>query len=379
MKMLRKNFRSTRLQVNRTDAPEPTLPPPQSPRTKVHNVGVFCVDTADLKNLAAMDLTGRFPVTSARGHKYIFIMYDFDNNYINAVPIVSRKSHVLVEAFKTCYEELKAKNLTARLLRLDNEISKDLIAAIEAENLEYQLVSPGDHRLNHAERAIQTFKNHFIAILSGADPEFPKNCWDLLIPQTVITLNLARPSRINPAISAYTQVHGIFDFDKTPMAPAGCKMVIHDRPGQRSTWANHASRGFYIGPALHHYRNYRCFMVETKSERTSNTIDFFPVCCENPTISAEDTLATILLDLLNVLQTPVPSIPFLCDGTELTTAVKSLQDILGATTTTPAATATGSIASAAPPGTNTRPGPTDNAINDISTPCNWHDRPQTIQ
>ena len=92
-----------------------------------------------------MDITDRFPVTSARGHKCIFIMYDFDNNYINAVPIVSQKSHVLVEAFKTCYGELKSKNLTARLLCLDNKISKDLIAAIEAKNLEYQLVSPGDH------------------------------------------------------------------------------------------------------------------------------------------------------------------------------------------------------------------------------------------
>lgn len=158
---------------------------------KIHDVGVFCVDTTDLKNLAAMDLTGRFPVTLACGHKYIFIMYNFDNNYINAVSIVSRKSRVLVEAFKTCYEELKSKNLTARLLRLDNKISKDLTAAIEAKNLDYQLVSPGDHRLNHKKRAIQRFKNHFIAILSGADPEFPKNCWDLLLPQTVITLNMA--------------------------------------------------------------------------------------------------------------------------------------------------------------------------------------------
>jgi len=73
----------------------------------------------------------------------------------------------------------------------------------------YQLASPGDHQLNYAERAIiQTFKAHFISTRSGADPDFPPNCWDLLLDHAVITLNLLRPFRINPKISAYTQTHG---------------------------------------------------------------------------------------------------------------------------------------------------------------------------
>ena len=329
MKKLRKNIRSTQPKILHADDPEPPPPPPRTPRDKTHDIGVFCVDVAKLKNTVAIDLPGRYPVTSARGHKYIFVMYDYDSNFINAIPIKSRKSHILVEAFKECYSALCRNGLTGRLLRLDNEISKTLIAAIEAAGLDNQLASPGDHRLNFAERAIQTFKNHFIAILSGTDPDFPKNRWDLLLPQTVITLNLARPSRINPKLSAYAQLYGTFDFSKTPLAPAGCKIIIHDRTEERKTWAEHGSRGFYIGPALHHYRNYECYMPVTRDTRISNTVDFFPVSCANPTLSADNTIALILEDLLQVLTTPQPTIPHLQPGAELTDAVKLLQSILG--------------------------------------------------
>ena len=94
-------------------------------------------------------------------------------------------------------------------MRLDNEISIDLITAIKEQDLKYELVSPGDHRQNLAERAIQTWKTHFISIRNGIDPSFPQNCWDLLLPLSVFTFNLLRGSRINLRISAYNQVKGI--------------------------------------------------------------------------------------------------------------------------------------------------------------------------
>ena len=40
------------------------------------------------------------------------------------------------------------------------------------------------HWCNEAKKTIQTFKNHFIAILSGV--------WDQLLPQTELTLNMLR-------------------------------------------------------------------------------------------------------------------------------------------------------------------------------------------
>jgi len=184
----------------------------------------YIVDAKDtaanpqLKSLIASNFPGRYPITSSRDHKYIFVMYDFDANYINAVPIKSRKSCELVRGFKECYGTLKKNGLAFRLLRLDKEVSKELIASIENNDLVYQLASPGDHRLNDAERAIQTFKAHFITIRSGADPDFPGNCWNLLMEQ---------------AVSAYTRIYGALDFNKTPLTPEGCKVIVHHRIDDR--------------------------------------------------------------------------------------------------------------------------------------------------
>jgi hypothetical protein len=55
---------------------------------------------------------------------------------------------------------------------MDNEASAKLKAEIR-KNCTIQLVPPDNHRRNLAERAIQTFKCHFKAILAGVDDSFP--------------------------------------------------------------------------------------------------------------------------------------------------------------------------------------------------------------
>ena len=138
-------------------------------------------------------------------------------------------------------------------------------------------------------------------MLSGTDPEFPKNCWDLLVPQANISLNLLRSSRIQPKLSAYALIHGNFNYNATPMAPPGCKIVIHDRAGERKSWAEHASRGYCIGPALHHYRNYLCYLPTTNSTRVSNTVEFFPHNWTIPSYDLQDRLEESLGELIDVL------------------------------------------------------------------------------
>ena len=92
----------------------------------------------------------------------------------------------------------------------------------------YQLANAHEHRHNYAERAIQTFKNHFLSILHGCDTRWPSHLWCSLIPQTVITLNMLRGSQINPKLSAYNQLFGNFDFNRTLMAPLGTKCIIFE-------------------------------------------------------------------------------------------------------------------------------------------------------
>ena len=101
------------------------------------------------------------------------------------------------------------------------------------KDISFQLVPPHNHRANLAERAIQTFKAHFIATLASADPDFPLSQWDLLLEQANITLNLLRSSRSNPKLSAYAYLFGNFDYNATPLAPPGTST------NTRGTWAAH--------------------------------------------------------------------------------------------------------------------------------------------
>jgi hypothetical protein len=77
--------------------------------------------------------------------------------------------------------------------------------------------------------------------------------WDRLLPQAVITLNMLRTSRINPKISASTHIDGQYDYNRAPMAPPGTRIIAHEKPSRRRTWAPHGQYGWYIGPALEHY------------------------------------------------------------------------------------------------------------------------------
>ena len=136
------------------------------------------------------------------------------------------------------------------------------------------MVPPDTHRCNIAERAIQTFKNHFIAMLSGVDPSFPIFLWSRLVPQAVLTLNLVRPSNVAPKVSAHQYMHGTFNFNTTPLAPLGCQVQMYLKPHRQTSWGKHASAGWYLGAALQHYRCHRIWNKETKAERVSDTVFF---------------------------------------------------------------------------------------------------------
>ena len=126
-----------------------------------------------------------------------------------------------------------------KLYILDNEASADLKKGLKKYKLAYQLVPPHVHRRNAAERAIGTFKNHFLACLTTCNPDFPVTEWDRLLFQAELTLNLLRSLRVNPKLSAYAYLNGNFDFNKTPLAPPGTKVVIHLKPDQRASWSYH--------------------------------------------------------------------------------------------------------------------------------------------
>ena len=91
------------------------------------------------------------------------------------------------------------------------------------------------HRRNYAERTIHTWKNNFVAGLCSTDDKFPMHLWDRLLQQATLTLNILRPSRRNHQLLAYTMLEGQFDFNNTPMAPPGTKVLLHEKPVQQKS------------------------------------------------------------------------------------------------------------------------------------------------
>ncbi len=88
---------------------------------------------------------------------------------------------------------------------MDNKASLEYKKEIQ-KNCTIQLVLPNNYKQNLAERAIQTFKNHFKAVLAGVDDTFPIHLWDRILPQKITTLKLLQQSNAVPMISAYQYV-----------------------------------------------------------------------------------------------------------------------------------------------------------------------------
>jgi len=98
------------------------------------------------------------------------------------------------------------------------------------KDCELMLVEPHNHRVNAATCAIQTFKDHFISALATTDSKFSLQLWDTLTSQVKTTLKLMRVSCINPSISAYEAIWGPYDWNRFPLAPPGCKVIIYESP-----------------------------------------------------------------------------------------------------------------------------------------------------
>jgi hypothetical protein len=184
----------------------------------------------------------------------VLVVYDYDTNNVLTEPTKSRDDQEMVRAYNKLIQELVDRGFKPRLQRLDNECSSALRSLLNQHDIQFQLAPPHMHRHKAAKRAIQTFKNHFIAGLCSVDPTFPLRLWDWLLPQATITLNILRQSRINPTVSAYAQLYGHYDFNQAPMDPPSTRVITHEKPQQRASWDPHGVDGWYLGPAPDYYR-----------------------------------------------------------------------------------------------------------------------------
>jgi hypothetical protein len=151
--------------------------------------------------------------------------------------------------------------------------------------------------------------------------------WDRLLPQAEITLNLLRTSRLHPQLSAAAHYHGLVDYNKTDFSPPGCKIIAHEKPGKRRTWAPHGQHGYSLGPAMHHYWCQNVYTSTTASERIVDTLEFFPHNYQMPQLSSTDRLLMAAKDMTDAFQNPHPDVPFASFGDDTISALTDLAAI----------------------------------------------------
>ena len=143
-----------------------------------------------MQNKIYTDQTGQFPVTSSKGNKNIMVDFETDSNSIMAEPMKSIKASELTTVYAKIHKVLTSRGLKPTLHIFDNECSQTIIDFMLSVDENYHIVYPHIHRRNASDRAIQTFKNHFVSGLSSVHKLFPMHLWCRLIPQIIFSLNL---------------------------------------------------------------------------------------------------------------------------------------------------------------------------------------------
>jgi hypothetical protein len=231
----------------------------------------------------------------------MFLM-EIDGNYIDAEPLKNKTDGVMIKAYLLLWERLTAKGtVKATTHIMDNDASAEYKMTI-CKNCIIQLVPQNNHQQNLAERVIQTFKRHFKAVLAGVDNNFPMRLWDKLLPQAILTLNLLCQSNAVPTVSANQYINGPFDYNKMPLRPMGCAVLMHRNRSRQGTLAEHSINGWYLQTSPEHYRCHVIYVKNTKSRRISDSAFFKHKHITQPTLSLMDRVIKAIGDLKNAIK-----------------------------------------------------------------------------
>ena len=255
----------------------------------------------DVRGRAHSDATGALPVRGRSGGLYQIVFFHEDANFIHIEVSKSRKGPDLLAALQRAVKFFADRGAPPLIIRMDNECAQDTKSWLETTPTRLELTPVAQHRTNKAERAIGTWKDHFIATLATLDPNCPLSLWEDFVEQAELTLNLMRMSPIHSSLSAWEALCGKFDILATPIAPLGMKVMVHDTPDKRGTWQVHGKLGYYMGRALSHYRCHTVYMEESRATRISDCLAWFPVTVKMPGSSPIEELTAAVESVKRIL------------------------------------------------------------------------------
>jgi hypothetical protein len=120
----------------------------------------------------------------------------------------------------------------------------------------------------------------------------------------------------------------MFDYNRTPLAPPGTRVLAHVPADKRESWAPHALEGWYIGPALQSYRCFEVWLDDTCKTRIVERVTWFPKKVRVPIPTATDEIEAALKDLTRALRASDLANPALPLEQSLTERLKELSNLL---------------------------------------------------
>ena len=276
----------------------------QVPLEKEEDIFIHVYDT---KEAIHTDQTGQFPHVSSRGNRYTMVLIELDSNSIWAEPMKNRTEGEIMLARRRALARMKQCGIKPKHQVLDNEASAAYKKDIAESGMTYELVPPNNHRRNIAEKAIQTWKDHFISVISGTDNNFPMHLWCQILPQAERQINLLRQSNVHPKISAYAHLYGPHNYNAKPFVPIGMETLIHEKPSKRKTFAQHCVKGYVLGTSPEHYRCWNLYVTKTRATRISDMVFFKHKYITNPTASPADVIIAAANRMAEALRTHKPN------------------------------------------------------------------------
>ena len=123
--------------------------------------------------------------------------------------------------------------------------------------------------------------------------------------------------------------YGQFDFRATPLAPPGTRVIAHINPSNRKTWELNGEAGWYVGPAMEHYRCVTCYFPRTRTTRICETVTFLPHEVPFPKVNLQDHLTQAAEDIITILtQPPNSTTPSLREGDPICNALLDISQHL---------------------------------------------------
>jgi hypothetical protein len=184
---------------------------------------------------------------------------------------------------------------------LDNKCLEKFKECIMKNGTMQELVPLDCHHHNIAKQATQTFKNHFVSILSEVNDRFPLSLWCHLQPAE-LTFNLLQQINVAPKVCVYAHVHGQHDYMKRLFASLGCAVMAHVQPKNRQSWDIHANTGFNIGTVMEHHQCFYIYIVKTWATKVSDTVFFKHQYTRNLQVTPETLIIKAALDLTSALK-----------------------------------------------------------------------------